>query len=186
MSLEVIMILNAGYEIGENSKIREGTLIYPKTKIGNNFQSGHYVIIREDTVIGDNCSVGTHSEIGHHVKIGNNVRIHSNCFVPEYTEIFSSVWIAPGVIITNCFHPNLSCSKECTKRTRVIIEEGVIIGAGSIILPGLILRKNSFIGAGSLITKNTDEDMAYYGNPAEAHYYKNQLTCKFSDKKSYE
>lgn len=184
--IEVTMITNAGYEIGENPKVREGTLIYPRVKIGTNFQSGHYCLIRNSTTIGNNCSIGSFTEISNHVKIGNNVRIHSNCFIPEYTEIHDDVWIGPGVIVTNCFHPNLPCSKECTKRTRVIIEEGVIIGAGSIILPGLILRKNSFIGAGSLITKNTDEDMAYYGNPAEAHYYKNQLTCKFSDKKSYE
>ena len=46
------------------------------------------------------------------------------------------------------------------------IGEDVFIGAKSIILPGLKLGKGSVIGAGSVLTKDTDEWKVYGGNPA--------------------
>jgi acetyltransferase-like isoleucine patch superfamily enzyme len=181
------MITNAGYEIGTNSKIREGTLIYPRVKIGDNFNSGHYAIIREDTVIGDNCSIGTHTEIGHHVKIGNNVRIHSSCFIPEYTVIEDNVWIGPCCVITNTIHPLCPNSKSCLQRTAVIIRNGAIIGAGSVILPGVVIGRDSIIGAGSLVTKSIDSNAVIFGHPAETHFYRSGLRCHFEkDFKPYE
>lgn len=171
------MIINAGYEIGKNSTIREGTLIYSGVKIGNNFTSGHYCVIRKNTIIGDNCSIGTHTEIGNDVIIGNNVRIHSNCFIPEYTEIEDDVWIGPCCTITNTIHPLCQKAKECLKKTRVIIKKGAIIGAATIILPNVIIEKGTFIGAGSLVCKSTKENMVYYGTPAEEKSIKEILTC---------
>lgn len=47
------------------------------------------------------------------------------------------------------------------------IEEDVFIGAKAIILPGLLLRKGSIIGAGSVLTKDTNEFGIYVGNPAK-------------------
>jgi len=173
------MIANTGYEIGENSKLREGTILYPHVKIGNNFQSGHYCVIREHTTIGNNCSVGTHTEIGPHVKIGNNVRIHSNCFIPEYTEISDDVWIGPCVCITNTLHPLCSQAKECLKRTRVVIKKLAIVGANVTILPNVIIAKGSIIGAGSLVNKSTRDNMVYYGHPAEEKSMRNILSCHF-------
>ena len=46
------------------------------------------------------------------------------------------------------------------------IDEDVFIGAKSLILPGLKLRKGCVIGAGSVLTKDTDEWKIYGGNPA--------------------
>jgi acetyltransferase-like isoleucine patch superfamily enzyme len=176
---EVTMIVNTGYEIGENSNVREGSIIYPHVKIGDNFQSGHYCVIREHTTIGNNCSVGTHTEIGAHVKIGNNVRIHSNCFVPEYTEIADDVWIGPCVCITNTLHPLCSNAKGCLKRTRVIIKKLAIIGANVTILPNVVIAKGSIIGAGSLVNKSTRDNVVYYGHPAEEKCMRNILSCHF-------
>lgn len=176
------MLTNAGYEIGENAKVREGTLIYPRVKIGNNFQAGHYAIIREETEIGDNCSVGTHTEIGHHVKIGNNVRIHSSCFIPEYTIIEDDVWIGPAVIITNTFHPTCKNAKDCLKTTRVIIQKKAIIGAGSTIMPGIVVGKLSVVGAGSLVNKQVDPNSVVFGHPIQKYTYRNHISCKFDYK----
>lgn len=175
------MIPNVGFEIGENPKVREGTLIYPKTKIGNNFQSGHYAIIRENATIGDNVSIGTHTEIGHDVKIGNNVRIHSSCFIPEYTTILDNVWIGPCVTICNTIHPLCDRAKECLKRTAVIIQQNAIIGAGTIIMPAVVIGRYSVIGAGSFVNKSVDSNSVVFGHSIQKYSYRNNLTCKFDN-----
>ena len=46
-----------------------------------------------------------------------------------------------------------------------MLEEGVFVGPKSIIMPGVTIRKNTFIKAGSVITKSTNPDTIVYGNP---------------------
>jgi maltose O-acetyltransferase len=48
----------------------------------------------------------------------------------------------------------------------VTIEEGCWIGSGVTILPGVTVRQGCVIGAHSLVTKNTEPNGLYVGNPA--------------------
>ena len=56
------------------------------------------------------------------------------------------------------------------------IEADVFIGAKAIILPGLLIRKGAIIGAGSVLTKDTEEFGVYAGNPAR--YIKKRIIKK--------
>jgi maltose O-acetyltransferase len=40
------------------------------------------------------------------------------------------------------------------------------LGGGVIILAGVIIGDNAVVGAGSVVTKNVDEQCFYAGNPA--------------------
>ena len=55
----------------------------------------------------------------------------------------------------------------------VIIEDDVWIGARSIILPGVKLKKGSVIAAGSIVTKSVDSYAIVGGNPAKLIKYRN-------------
>jgi len=46
------------------------------------------------------------------------------------------------------------------------IGNDVFIGAGSIILPGVIIGSNVIVGAGSVVTKNVESNVVVAGNPA--------------------
>ena len=50
---------------------------------------------------------------------------------------------------------------------KTVIENGASIGAGSIIMGGIIIGENAMIGAGSLVTKNVPANQLWYGNPAK-------------------
>ena len=117
------------------------------------------------TYIGDNCSIGAYAEISHHVNISDGVRIHSKCFIAEYTQIKKGAWIGPCACITNARYPGFEGAKKLIKG--VIIEEGVIIGANSTILSGIKIGKDSFIGAGAVVTKDVPENEVWVGNPAK-------------------
>ena len=52
-----------------------------------------------------------------------------------------------------------------------MLEEGVFVGPKSIIMPGVIIRKNTFIRAGSVITKSTNPNTIVCGNPQKEKAY---------------
>lgn len=162
--------------IGEGAVIRSGTVIYAGNKIGKNFQTGHNVTVRELNIIGDDVSIGSLSCLEHRMKIGNGVRIHSQVFIPEYSELRDGCWLGPNVVLTNAPHPLCPKVKECLKGPTV--EERAKIGANSTILPGVIIGKDSLIGAGSVVVKDIPAASVVAGNPAKVIKKVGDLTCK--------
>jgi len=161
--------------IENNSIIRSHSVIYANTTIGSNFQTGHGVLIRENNKIGNNVSVGSHTVIERDVIIKDQVRLHSNVFVPEYTCIEEYSWIGPNVVITNAYHPLCKKAKECMKGPT--IKKHAIIGANSTILPYVTIGEGSFIGEGSVVTKDVPDGMVAYGVPARIIKQTDQLEC---------
>ncbi len=100
--------------------------------------------------IGGNCSInnGVFFNVSSKLVIGNNVTISANVFITT-----------TGLDLTQL--PNkLHFSED------IVIEDDVWIGASSVILPGVTLKRGSVIGAGSIVTKSTQEFCVYAGNPA--------------------
>jgi len=133
-------------------KIGENTIIY-KPELSN---------ILEGVIIGDNCKIHSHIWIGKNVKIGDSCKIQSFAFIPEGVTIGNNVFIGPHVVFSNDKYPP-SGGKGWSK---TIVEDGVVIGAGAVILPGITIRKNSKIGAGAVVTKDVEENATVVGNPA--------------------
>jgi len=50
----------------------------------------------------------------------------------------------------------------------ITLEDGAWIGAKATVLPGVTVRENAIISAGSVIGRDTEPGMVYVGNPAEA------------------
>ncbi len=142
----------------ESSEIGEGTIIWD------------YSHIRKGAKIGKNCVIGKYVEIGKNVKIGDYCHIQNLTQIYEGVTLKNKVFVGPGVIFTNDSYPTLDkmiCeNKKNNGYEKTFVEEGVVIGAGSIILP-VKIGKNSFIGAGSLVIKDVSENTLVYGNPAK-------------------
>ena len=111
--------------------------------------------IRELNQIGDNVSIGTLSVLEHHISIKDDVRIHSQVFIPEYTILEEYCWLGPNVVITNASYPNHPEAKNDLKG--VLIKRNAKIGANTTILPGVIIGEGSLIGAGSVVTKDVND-----------------------------
>jgi acetyltransferase-like isoleucine patch superfamily enzyme len=149
---------------GAGCVIRSHSIIYAGNSIGANFQTGHSVLIREENIIGDDVSVGTQSVVEHHISIGNGVRLHTRVFVPEYSVLGDGCWLGPGVMVTNARYPRSEGVKD--RLIGAHIEEGAIIGANAVLLPGVRIGARALIGAGSVVTKDVAPGMVVAGNPA--------------------
>ncbi|KXS37346.1 MAG: acetyltransferase [Candidatus Frackibacter sp. T328-2] len=149
--------------IGDNAVIRSNTVIYAGNIIGDGFQTGHHVTIRECNEIGDEVSIGTSSCVEHHIQIENNARLHSQVFIPEYSKLEKGCWIGPNVVVTNAKYPQSKNVKENLKGA--IIKTGAKIGANSTLLPGIIIGRNSLIGAGTVVVEDIPKQKVVVGNP---------------------
>ena len=117
-------------------------------------------------------------EYGKHIFIGDRVIINMNCtFVDNNRiDIGSDVLIAPNVQIYTATH-STKVNERMVRDWRegeeicrtyalpVRIEDGVWIGGGAILLPGVTVGRNSVIGAGSVVTRSIPANCVAVGNP---------------------
>ena len=150
-------------EIKKNCTIRAGTIVYSEVSIGENCQTGHHVMIREKTTIGKNTLIGTNTVIDGNVIIGENVSIQTGVYIPLYSKIGNHVFMGPFSKLTN----DKYMMRKKFELIGPTLEDFVSVGANSVILPGVILKKNSIIGAGSVVTKDAEENQVLVGNPAK-------------------
>ncbi len=103
------------------------------------------------------------------VFIGSNTRINKGVILNarDKIEIGSYVHISCNSILNT---GGLNYDKPIEERDhfskKIIIEDGVWIGSGALINPGIKIEKGSVIGAGSVITHDVPSYVVVAGNPA--------------------
>lgn len=107
---------------------------------------------------------------GSHVHFGTGVYVNSNVTLIDDGHIYigNRVLLGPNVIVVTANHPlePLLRRLEMQYNRDVRIEENVWVGAGSILLPGVTIGKNSVIGAGAVVTRDIPENVLAAGTPA--------------------
>jgi maltose O-acetyltransferase len=103
------------------------------------------------------------------LRIGHNCTIHFDTILDPphccHIEIGDNVTFAPGVHVL-AHDGSTKSHLGFTEIKKVKIEDNVFLGAGSIILPGVVIGANSIVGAGSIVTKDVPPSTVVAGNPA--------------------
>ena len=122
--------------------------------------------------IGDDSKIGTFVEVQKGVKVGKRCKISSHSFLCEGVLIEDDVFIGHNVVFTNDKFPRAT-NEGGTPQTdadwkteRTIVRKGASIGSGSTLLPGVIIGEGTMVGAGSVVTKNVASQTVVAGNPA--------------------
>lgn len=139
--------VDEGVEVGEGSKIWHFSHLLKGTKIGRNVIIGQNVMIGPDVVVGDYC------------KIQNNVSLYRGITLEE------GVFCGPSCVFTNVNNPRAEIERKDEFR-ETYVERGVTIGANATIVCGSRLGAYSFIGAGTVVTKDVPPHALMVGVPA--------------------
>ena len=99
--------------------------------------------------------------IGHYTWIGENVWI--DCLVPVI--IGSNVCLSQGAVLLTGNHNYKKTSFDLIT-AGLVLEEGVWIGACSLVNPGVTASSHSVLTSGSVANKNMEAYSIYQGNPA--------------------
>lgn len=163
--------------IGDNSHIRSHTIVYSGTTLGLNCKLSHSVFIREHTILGDDVSIGINCVIEHHCVVGDRVRIQGQAGLAEFTVIEEDAWIGPRTLTANVFHPTCEKAKVCLGGPT--IRRGAIIGGNCFISPDTEVGEESFVAAGSVVTKAVEPKTIVFGVPARKIGSTDRMRCQF-------
>lgn len=100
--------------------------------------------------------------IANYVWIGENVWIDNL----ESVHIGSNVCISQGAMLLTGNHNYKSINFDLMM-DKIILEDGVWIGAKAIVCPGIVCKKNCILNVGSVLQTKTIENGIYQGNPAQ-------------------
>jgi acetyltransferase-like isoleucine patch superfamily enzyme len=132
--------------------------------IGENTNIWQFCVVLSGAVIGSNCNICSHCFIENEVRVGNNVTIKCGVQLWDGITLEDDVFVGPNVTFCNDRYPK-SHNKEW-KMERITVKKGASIGANSTILPGIIIGEGAMIGAGSVVTRNIPPFTKVMGNPA--------------------
>lgn len=121
--------------------------------------------------IGNNVVIKPHVNIKYpwNIVIADNVWIGENVWIDSLVkvQIGNNVCISQGALLL-CGNHNYKKSTFDLITGRILLEDGVWIGAKSIVCGGVICHSHSVLSVNSVATKDLDPYTIYRGNPAQA------------------
>jgi len=148
------------------TKTESTAVIEEGAVIGKNCYIGHFTLIRKGAIIGDNTQIRSHCYIGEDAIIGNYVLVRPFSDICKSTIIEDKVFVGMGCITLNTRRiAYLRPYKDINTPVRICY--AARIGAGVTINPAVIIGENCLVGAGSVVTKNTNPKGVYIGVPAQ-------------------
>lgn len=101
------------------------------------------------------------------LEIGNNVWLGEKCWIDnlDYVKIGDNVCISQGALLLTGNH-DYTVSSFDYRNAPIILEDGVWIGAKSVVCPGVTCKSHSILAVGSIATKDLEPYTIYQGNPA--------------------
>lgn len=147
------------YFAHETAVIDEGCIVGDKTKIW------HFSHIMKNCNIGEGCNIGQNVVISPDVVLGKNVKVQNN--VSIYTGVIceEDVFLGPSMVFTNVMNPRSAVNRRDEYLT-TIVKKGASIGANATIVCGNNIGEYSFIGAGTVVTKEILPFALVVGNPS--------------------
>lgn len=149
--------------LGKNVKISDRASIYncEKIDIGDNSRIDDFCVVSGKVSIGRFCHIAPMCLVAGG-KPG--VTLQDFCGLAYGAKVFSQSDDYSGESLTNS---NIPAKYKQEFFAEVSLEKHVIVGAGSVILPGVIVGEGCSVGAMSLVHKSAEPWGVYVGVPAK-------------------
>ncbi|MEX0673618.1 MAG: DapH/DapD/GlmU-related protein [Gaiellaceae bacterium] len=152
-------------ELGPGTIVSAGAIVFAGTRIGARVIVGDQACVRERVQVGDDVVIGRGSLIENDTTVGAMTRIQADAYITAYSTLEEHVFIAPRVVTTNDnFMGRTERRHEQMKGPT--IRRGARVGGGAILLPGVEIGEEAFVGAGAVVTKDVPPRKVVVGSPA--------------------
>ena len=142
VTIEPYVVFGLKVKIGNNVTIKSFSHL-ENCKVENKVDIGPYARVRPGTILKEGSKVGNFVEIKKSI-VGKNSKINHLSYIGD-SNIGKSANVVAGTI---------TCNYDGIKKSKTKIKDNVFIGSNSSLVAPLIIEQGSVIGAGSVITKN--------------------------------
>lgn len=157
----------AGFKsLGNNVKIAKNCTVLglENIEIGNNVRIDGYCTIVASK--GGWLKIGSYIHIGSYcfLSAGDGIHLQDFCGLSQGVRIYSRTDDYSGKYLTN---PTVPPEYTGVTKGSVTLRKHVILGSGTVVLPGVTIAEGSSVGAQSLVTKSIDGWGVYFGVPVK-------------------
>jgi bifunctional UDP-N-acetylglucosamine pyrophosphorylase/glucosamine-1-phosphate N-acetyltransferase len=157
-----------------NTRIASGTVVHPgavitDSVIGRDVQILPHSVIEESeildgTVVGPFARLRPGNSIGPRGKIGNFVEV-KNSRLGEGSKVSHLTYIGDTQMgnNVNVGAGSVTCNYDGFSKHQTVLEDGVFVGSGTMMVAPVVLGSNSIVGAGSTITEDVPPDSLALG-----------------------
>lgn len=132
-------------QIGKGSTVESSVII--DSKVGDNTHVGPFAYIRPESSVGDNVKIGDFVEIKKS-NIGNGTKVSHLTYIGD-AEVGENCNFGCGTVVVNY---------DGKKKHKTIVGNNSFIGCNTNLVSPVVVKDNTYIAAGSTITKEVPEN----------------------------
>lgn len=152
-------------KIGNNVLIRPNAMIYAACELGDYVSIGSNVVMREFTSMGEHSFLGSGVVVEGYTEIGKFTAINAQCHITAKASIGDYVFLS--LLVGTANGRRIQWYRDIPNIEQgPIIERGVRVGLGAMILPQVRIGEEALIGASALVTKDIPAFKIAVGVPA--------------------
>jgi acetyltransferase-like isoleucine patch superfamily enzyme len=151
--------------LGPGTVVSTGAIVFAGTTIGERVIVGDQACVRERCTIGDDVVVGRGSLVENDTQVGARTKIQADAYVTAYSLLEEDVFIAPCVVTANDNFMGRTEKRHALRRGPTV-RRGARIGAAAMLLPGIEVGEEAFVGAGAVVIRDVAPRAVMVGNPA--------------------
>ena len=152
--------------VGDVCIVGTGVVLYRGAAIDGKVLMADLSTVRENVTVGRGTIVGRGVTVENFCAVGRYCKLESECYITAYSTLEDRVFVAPGVVTSN--DNFVGRTAERFKHFKgVTVKRGARIGAGSVMLPGVVIGEDALVAAGSVVTRDVPARKIVLGSPAK-------------------
>jgi acetyltransferase-like isoleucine patch superfamily enzyme len=151
--------------VGDGAQILAGAVVFSGSRLDKGVIVGDQACVRERCELAEEVVVGRGAFVENDVVVGARTKIQANAYVTAYSLVEEDVFIGPCVVTTNDNFMGRTEQRH-EQRKGPTIRRGARIGGGAVLLPGIEIGEEAFVGAGALVLTDVAPRAVVVGNPA--------------------
>ncbi|MGH2745063.1 MAG: acyltransferase [Thermoleophilaceae bacterium] len=149
--------------LGDGVAVGAAAVVLAGARIGDRCVVADQAHVRERTEIGAESVVGRGASVENDVRIGARVKLQTGAYITAWSVLDDDVFVAPGVVLTN----DPTAGRRGGEELRgAVLRRACRIGGGAVLLPGVEVGEEAFVGAGAVVTRDVPARTLVFGAPA--------------------
>jgi acetyltransferase-like isoleucine patch superfamily enzyme len=151
--------------------VHEYACVSADVRLGTGVRLGKFINLYGCS-IGDETKIGAFVEIQKNASVGRRCKVSSHTFICEGVVIEDFVFVGHGVTFINDSYPRATTrggelqTEADWKVEPTLVKKAASIGSGSTILANVVIGEGAIVGAGSVVTRDVPPRTIVAGNPA--------------------